>query len=180
MSDFNELTAGQKWYVIHTYSGHENKVKSTIERIVETKGLQDFIFDVKIPTITVTTTDAKGNEKIVEEKKYPAYVFIKMIMNDETWHAIRYISGVTGFVGPGSKPEPLSDEEALEISGEEKVTVDAFSIGEEVEIIDGVLAGYSGKIGEINNETGVITVIVSAIGREMPVSLDAKSIKKKQ
>ena len=179
MSDFNELTAGQKWYVVHTYTGHENKVKTTIERIVESKGLQDFIFDVKVPTMQVVTTDAKGNEKIVDEKIYPSYVFVKMILNDDTWHTIRYITGVTGFVGPGSKPVPLSDEEALAISGEEKAKVDLFNIGDEVDIIDGILVGHSGRISEISEETGEVIVMVSSIGREMPVSLDAKCIKKK-
>ncbi len=178
MSDFNELTAGQKWYVIHTYTGHENKVKSTIERTVESRGLQDLIFDVKVPTQTVVTTDAKGNEKIVEEKLFPGYVFIKMIMNDDTWHIVRYMNGVTGFVGPGSKPVPLSDEEALAISGEERVTVDAFTVGDEVEIIDGLLVGHHGKISDISEETGDVTVLVSLGGREMPAILDAKSIKK--
>ena len=178
MSDFNELTAGQKWYVIHTYTGHENKVKSTIERTVESRGLQDLIFDVKVPTQTVVTTDSKGNEKIIEEKLFPGYVFIKMIMNDDTWHIVRYMNGVTGFVGPGSKPVPLSDEEALAISGEERVTVDAFAVGEEVEIIDGLLVGHKGNISNIAEDTGDITVLVSLGGREMPAILDAKSIKK--
>jgi transcriptional antiterminator NusG len=180
MSDFNELTAGQKWYIVHTYTGHENKVKNTIERMMAPgERLENLVFDVKVPTITNITTDAKGNEKEVEEKLFPSYVFVKMIINDESWHIVRYISGVTGFVGPGSRPTPLSDEEALAIGGEEKAKVDAFAIGDEVEIIDGILVGHSGRISEINDETGEVTVIVSSIGREMPVSLDAKAIKKK-
>ncbi len=178
MSDFNELTAGQKWYVVHTYTGYENKVKSTIERVVENRNLSHLIFDVKVPVITTTTVDAKGKEKVVEEKIYPGYVFVKMIMNDEVWHIVRYISGVTGFVGPGSRPVPLSDEEARAISGEEMVKADAFSIGDMVEIIDGILTGHSGRISEISTDTHEVTVIVSSIGREMPVSLDAKCIKK--
>jgi transcriptional antiterminator NusG len=179
MSNIDEKNLGPRWYVAHTYTGYENKVKSTIERIVESRNLSHLIFDVKVPTVTTLTTDAKGNEKTVEEKLFPGYVFVKMIMNDEVWHIVRYISGVTGFVGPGSKPVPLSDEEALRISGEEKAKVDAFAIGDEVEIIDGILTGHSGKISEIFEETGEVTVIVSSIGREMPVSLDAKCIKKK-
>ena len=181
MSDFNELNVGPKWYVAHTYTGYENKVKTTIEKIVENrKSLSDLIFDVKVPVVTTVTTDAKGREKTVEEKLFPAYVFIKMVMNDETWHIIRNISGVTGFVGPGSKPVPLSDEEALAIAVEEKAEVQSFNIGDEVEIIDGFLTGHSGKIGAISDDTGEVKVIVSSIGREMPVSLDAKCIKKKQ
>ena len=178
MSDFNELTAGQKWYVVHTYTGYENKVKSTIERVVENRNLSHLIFDVKVPVITTTTVDAKGKEKVVEEKIYPGYVFVKMIMNDEGWHIVRYISGVTGFVGPGSRPVPLSDEEARAISGEELVKTDAFSIGDMVEIVDGILTGHSGRISEISADTNEVTVIVTSIGRDMPVSLDAKCIKK--
>lgn len=177
MSDFNELNVGQKWYVVHTYTGYENKVKAAIERAVENRNLSHLIFDVKIPVIQTTETDSKGREKIVEEKIYPAYVFVKMIMNDESWHIIRNISGVTGFVGPGSRPVPLTDEEAMAIAVEAKVETDAFQIGDEVEIIDGFLTGHSGKVSEINDSE--ITVIVTTIGREMPVSLDAKCVKKK-
>ena len=177
MSDFNELNVGPKWYVVHTYTGYENKVKTTIEKAVENRNLSHLIFDIKIPVITSTVADAKGREKIVEEKIFPAYVFVKMIMNDESWHVIRNISGVTGFVGPGSKPVPLTDEEALSIAVEAKVETDAFQIGDEVEIIDGFLTGHSGRISEIADDE--ITVIVSSIGRDMPVSLDAKAIKKK-
>ena len=178
MSDFNELTAGQKWYVVHTYTGYENKVKSTIERVVENRNLSHLIFDVKVPVITTTSGDANGKQKVVEEKIYPGYVFVKMIMNDEVWHIVRYISGVTGFVGPGSRPVPLSDEEARAISGEELVKADAFSIGDMVEIVDGILTGHSGRISEISADTQEVTVIVTSIGRDMPVSLDAKCIKK--
>ena len=177
MSDFNELNVGPKWYVAHTYTGYENKVKAAIERAVENRNLSHLIFDVKIPVTPTVQIDSKGREKIVEEKIFPAYVFVKMIMNDESWHIIRNITGVTGFVGPGSRPVPLSDEEAMSIEVEAKVEMSAFEIGDEVEIIDGFLTGHSGKISEIG-ETEV-TVIVTTIGREMPVSLDAKSVKKK-
>lgn len=177
MSDFNELNVGPKWYVAHTYTGYENKVKAAIERAVENRNLSHLIFDVKIPVTTTIQTDSKGREKIVEEKIFPAYVFVKMVMNDESWHIVRNITGVTGFVGPGSRPVPLSDEEAMSIEVEAKVEMDSFQIGDEVEIIDGFLTGHSGKISEIG-ETEV-TVIVTTIGREMPVSLDAKCVKKK-
>lgn len=177
MSDFNELNVGPKWYVAHTYTGYENKVKAAIERAVENRNLSHLIFDVKIPVTTSVQIDSKGREKIIEEKIFPAYVFVKMVMNDESWHIVRNITGVTGFVGPGSRPVPLSDEEAMSIEVEAKVEMDTFQIGDEVEIIDGFLTGHSGKISEIG-ETEV-TVIVTTIGREMPVSLDAKSVKKK-
>ncbi|MBO5212912.1 MAG: transcription termination/antitermination factor NusG [Clostridia bacterium] len=179
MGDFDKLTAGPKWYIVHTYTGYENKVKNTIEKLIESRNLSNVIFNVLVPTVTTTTVDAKGKEKLVEEKIYPSYVFIEMIMSDETWHIIRYISGVTGFVGPGSRPCPLTDEEVLAITGAEKTKVDAFNIGDEVDIIDGILTGHSGRISEISEESGEVTVIVSSIGREMPVSMDAKCIKKK-
>ncbi|MBE6675195.1 MAG: transcription termination/antitermination factor NusG [Ruminococcaceae bacterium] len=177
MSDFNELNVGPKWYVAHTYTGYENKVKAAIERAVENRNLSHLIFDVKIPVTTSVQLDSKGREKIVEEKIFPAYVFVKMIMNDESWHIVRNITGVTGFVGPGSRPVPLSDEEAMSIEVEAKVEMDSFQIGDEVEIIDGFLTGHCGKISEIGENE--VTVIVTTIGREMPVSLDAKCVKKK-
>ncbi len=178
MSDFNELNVGPRWYIIHTYTGYENKVKTTIEKVVENRNLSELIFDVKVPVQPIVTTDSKGNEKIVEEKLYPSYVFVKMVMNDETWHIIRHISGVTGFVGPGSRPVPLSDEEARAIAIEEKPVSDSFNVGDEVEIIDGFLSGHKGKISEISEDGSEITVIVSTIGRDLPVNLDAKSIKR--
>ena len=177
MSDFNELNVGPKWYVAHTYTGYENKVKAAIERAVENRNLSHLIFDVKIPVTTTIQTDSKGREKVVEEKIFPAYVFVKMVMNDESWHIVRNITGVTGFVGPGSRPVPLTDEEAMSIEVEAKVEMDTFQLGDEVEIIDGFLTGHSGKISEIGENE--VTVIVTTIGREMPVSLDAKCVKKK-
>lgn len=182
MADFDKLNMGPKWYIIYTVTGHENKVKNTIEKLLEARKeeLSDLIFTVVVPTKTVTTTDAKGREKIVEEKLYSNYVFVKMVMNNKTWHIIRYIPGVASFVGPGGRPEPIADKVVssfLEV--EEITTTDVFEIGDEVEIIDGILNGHSGRISEISDETGEVTVIVSSIGREMPVSMNAKCIKKK-
>ncbi|MBE6664233.1 MAG: transcription termination/antitermination factor NusG [Ruminococcaceae bacterium] len=177
MSDFNELNVGPRWYIIHTYTGYENKVKATIERVITNRNLSDLIFDVKIPVTTTVVTNAKGEEKTVEEKIHPSYVFIKMVMNDETWHAVRNIGGVTGFVGPGSRPVPLTDKEVLDLQVEEQIK-HAFEIGDEVEIIDGFLTGHKGTISEMSEDASEVTVIVSTIGREMPVSLDAKAIKK--
>ena len=178
MSDFNELNVGPKWYIIHTYTGYENKVKATIERIVANRNLSDVIFDVRVPVELVTVVNAKGVEKVVEQKRDPSYVYIKMIMNDETWHIVRHITGVTGFVGPGSRPTPIPDHDLARLNFEEQVTLDAFKIGDEVEIIDGFLTGHKGTISEISEDQSEVTVIVSTIGREMPVSLDAKAIKK--
>ena len=178
MSDLNELNVGPRWYIVYTRTGYENKVKLSIERVVENRNLSDVIFDVKIPVITSVTTDAKGREKTVEDKIYPNYVFVKMVMNDSTWHAIRPISGVAGFVGPGARPVPLTDEEVREANLEGVIAVETYQIGDEVEITDGFLAGHKGKLGEISEDGNEVTVIVSTIGREMPVSLDVKSIKK--
>ena len=111
MSNINEKNLGPRWYVAHTYTGYENKVKSSIERIVENRGLGHLIYDVKIPVEITVEVDEKGEEKTVENKIFPSYVLVKMTMTDESWHAVRTIPGVTGFVGPGSEPEPLTDEE---------------------------------------------------------------------
>ena len=177
MSDFNELTAGQKWYVVHTYTGHENKVKSTIERVVENRNLSHLIFDVKVPVVTTTTVDAKGKEKVVEEKIYPGYVFVKMIMNDEVWHIVRYISGVTGFVGPGSRPTPLSEQEVEDLAIEERKVHTGFSVGDNVKIIDGLFEGYTGTVQTISEDLKTVTVLVKRGRRDMPVELEASKVK---
>ncbi|MBQ4584909.1 MAG: transcription termination/antitermination protein NusG [Clostridia bacterium] len=177
MSDLNELNVGPKWYIVHTRAGHENKVMLAIERIIN-KNLSDFVLDVKVPVQTIVTTDAKGKEKIIEEKIYPSYVFVKMIMSAASWYQIRHLPGVTAFAGPDSMPVPLTDKEVAKANLEGTVTFDAFQVGDEVEIIDGFLTGHKGSISEISEDGSEVTVIVSTIGREMPISLDAKSIKK--
>ena len=178
MSDFNELNVGPRWYVVHTYTGYENKVKATIEKAVEYRNLSDLIFDVKIPVITSTTVDAKGKEKIVEEKIFPAYVFVKMVMNDETWHVVRNISGVTGFVGPGSRPTPLTDAEVEAFNIETTTRVElAFKVGDTVAITEGLFEGYSGTVEAISDDKKKITVLVKRGRRDMPVELDASIVK---
>ena len=167
-----------KWYVVHTYSGYENKVKTNLEKIIENRGISDLIMEVRVPVETIIETNEAGVQKEVEVKIFPSYVLVKMIMTDETWHVVRNISGVTGFVGPGSRPVPLTDEEALAIAVEEQVKLEAIKIGDEVEIIDGFLTGHKGVVSEISEDASEVTVIVSTIGREMPVNLDAKAIKK--
>ena len=127
MSNINEMNQGPKWYVAHTYTGYENKVKDNIEKIVENRGLGHLIYDVKVPIVTSTVTNDKGEEKIVEEKLFPSYVFVKMTMTDESWHVVRNISGVTGFVGPGSEPTPLTDEE-IERLVRDKMDADVWCI----------------------------------------------------
>lgn len=178
MSDINEMNAGPKWYVAHTYSGYENKVKMNLEKIVENRGLQHLIFDVRVPVETIVESDGT-TEREVESKIFPAYVLIKMIMTDESWHVVRNITGVTGFVGPGSRPVPLTDEEVAAIFDEERTTVStAVTVGDTVDIVEGIFAGYSGKLSEISPDGNEITVIVSTVGRDMPIKLDIKHVRR--
>ncbi len=179
MSDINEMNAGPRWYVAHTYSGYENKVKMNLEKIVENRNLGHLIFDVRIPVETIVESDG-GVEREIENKIFPSYVLVKMIMTDESWHVVRNIRGVTGFVGPGSKPVPLTDEEAAAIIDEE-VTVSAaktVQVGDTVDIVEGIFAGYSGRLSEISADGTEVTVIVSTIGRDMPINLDIKHIRR--
>jgi len=178
MSDINEMNAGPRWYVAHTYSGYENKVKTNLEKIIENRGLGHLIFDIKIPTEIIVESDG-GVEKEVESKVFPSYVLIKMTMTDESWHVVRNIRGVTGFVGPGSKPVPLSDEEAAAILNETRTTTVSLSVGDIVDIVDGMFTGFFGKIDEISEDGTEATVIVSTVGRDMPVKVETKQIRRK-
>ena len=178
MSDFNEQNVGARWYVAHTYSGYENKVKMNLEKIIENRGLQHLIYDIRIPTETIVESDG-GMEREVEAKIFPSYVLIKMTMTDESWHVVRNITGVTGFVGPGSKPTPLTDEEAEAIISDQKKTQVSLKVGDMVDIVDGVFADFSGRLDEISPDGNEVTVIVSSLGRDMPIKLDMKQIRKK-
>lgn len=166
-----------RWYVVHTYSGYENKVKTNLEKIIENRGISDMIMDVKIPTETVVETTATGETKTREHKLFPAYVFVKMIMTDETWHVVRNITGATGFVGPGSRPVPLTDEE-VEALGVETVRPKelSFKIGDSVKITSGPMAGFSGVVQQISEDSKKVTVNASVFGRSTPVELDASNI----
>ncbi len=178
MSDINEMAVlGPRWYVAHTYSGYENKVKSSIEKIVENRGLGHLIFEVVIPMETVTETNG-SEEKTSESKKFPSYVLIKMIMSDESWHIVRNISGVTGFVGPGSKPVPLTDAEVAAIEIENHVEHSAIEEGDEVSIVSGPFVGYSGIVQSFSDDRTEVTVAISVAGRDMPVMMETKNIKK--
>ncbi len=180
MSDINEMNEGPRWYVAHTYSGYEQKVKTNLEKIVENRNLHDMIFDICIPTEKIVETDG-SSEKEIESKTYPSYVFVKMVMTEDTWHVVRDIRGVTGFVGPGSRPVPLSDEEAASILGEEHTTVvSAINVGDEVDIVEGIFAGYSGRLTEISADGQEITVTISTVGRDMSVKLSMKHVRKKK
>ncbi len=168
---------GPRWYVAHTYTGYENKVKANLEKIVENRNMGHMIFDVRIPVETVVE-NIGGKEKEIEVKLYPSYVFVKMCMTDETWHIVRNISGVTGFVGPGSKPVPLEDGE-VENMGIESRTVELnYSVGDSVRMVSGALTGFVGVVKEISEDKKKIMVLASMFGRETPVELDADSVEK--
>lgn len=165
-----------KWYVAHTYSGYENKVMDSIEKTVENRGLQDVILDVRVPTEEVVE-EKDDTKKVVKRKLFPGYVVVKMVMTDESWYIVRNTRGVTGFVGPGSKPVPLSDEE-VERMGVEIIRMKDidFSVGDLVSIKSGPMEGFSGKVTSINNETRKVNVSVSMFGRETPVEIDYTQI----
>ena len=177
MSDINEMNVGVRWYVAHTYSGYENKVKANIEKIVENRALGHLIFDVQIPVEKVIEING-GVEKEVEYKIFPSYVLIKMIMTDESWHAVRNITGVTGFVGPGSRPTPLTDEEVNALNIEDEVQVKlSFAEGDTVDIIDGLFEGYSGTVQTVSEDVKTATVLVRRGRRDMPVELECSMLK---
>ena len=177
MSDINEMNVGPRWYVAHTYSGYENKVKASLEKIIENRGLGHLIFDIRIPVEIVIEKNGE-NEKEVENKIFPCYVYIKMVMNEESWHAVRNITGVTGFVGPGSRPTPLSDEEvaALSIEQEQQVKF-SFNVGDTVEVVGGLFEGYSGVVQAISEDLKNVTVLVKRGNRDMPVELETTDVK---
>lgn len=165
-----------KWYVIHTYSGYENKVADSIEKIVENRGLQDFIYEVKIPTETVTEVK-DGKERQYERKIFPGYVLVKMIVTDDSWFVVRNIRGVTGFVGANSTaPVPLSDKEVEALGVENNEVVVNFKVGDSVNIIDGPLEGFVGVVDEIEPDKNYVKVILSMFGRETPVELELTQI----
>lgn len=164
-----------RWYVVHTYSGYENKVASSIENAVENRKLHDLICEVRVPSETVT--EIKDNKKReVERKVFPSYVLIKMVMNDETWYVVRNIRGVTGFVGPGSKPVPLTDEEVARLGVEKNEIEINFEVGDNVSIIDGYFDGFIGKVTSIEKEKGIVRLTVSMMGKDVPVELSLDQV----
>ena len=176
MSNINEMNVGPRWYVAHTYSGYENKIKTSLEKVIENRGLGDLIFDIRIPVETVI--EKKGDtEKVVEVKLFPSYVYIKMVMTDESWHAVRNITGVTGFVGPGSRPTPLSDAEVEALNIEEVKVRLAVNVGDNVQIVAGLFEGYSGVVQAISDDLHTVTVLVKRGRRDMPVELEISMIK---
>ena len=164
-----------RWYVAHTYSGYENTVKATIEKAVENRNMGDLILEVNIPMETVTEVTDNG-PKTVERKVFPVYVLVKMVMTDETWHLVRNVRGVTGFVGSGNKPIPLTEAEIASLGVEKKEVVVNYAVGDNVRITDGALESFLGVVEEIDLERQKVRVIVSMFGRETPVELDLDQI----
>ena len=176
MSDIDGMNVGPRWYVAHTYSGYESKVKANLEKIVENRGLGDKIFDIRIPVETIVEKNGDV-EKVVEVKIFPSYVYIKMIMTDESWHAVRNITGVTGFVGPGSRPTPLTDAEVEALNIEEVKVRLSVNVGDNVQIVAGLFEGYSGVVQSISDDLRNVTVLVKRGRRDMPVELEVSMIK---
>lgn len=169
--------ANAKWYVIHTFSGYEKKVQANIEKTVENRNLHDLILEIKVPMEEVVETKEGTNEqKTVLRKTFPGYVMVKMIMTDDSWYVIRNTRGVTGFVGPASKPVPLTDEEVFAMGIERKVVNIDFEVGSSVRVCEGPLADFVGVVEEINTEKQLVRVIVSMFGRETPVELDFSQV----
>ena len=165
-----------KWYVVHTYSGYENKVSSTLETTVINRNLQEYIQEIKVPTESVVEIDG-DKEKLVERKLFPGYVFIKMIRNDITWYVVRNIRGCTGFVGASStEPVPLSDEEVVRMGVETKVVEVLYQVGDTVRVIDGPLEDLVGVVNEVDTDNNCVKVTVSMFGRDTLAELELNQV----
>lgn len=164
-----------KWYVAHTYSGYENTVAASIEKAVENRGMRDLIHEVNIPMETVTEITEKGPQT-VDRKVFPGYVLVKMVMTDETWHLVRNVRGVTGFVGSGNKAIPLTDEEIAALGVEKREVVVGYQVGDNVKITDGALESFLGTVEEIDLDRSKVRVVVSMFGRETPVELELDQV----
>jgi transcriptional antiterminator NusG len=165
-----------KWYVAHTYSGYENKVKANIEKTIDNRNLHELFFDIVVP-MEEQVEIKDGKKKVTQKKVFPGYVMVKMIMTDESWYVVRNTRGVTGFVGPGSKPVPLTDEEVKAMGIKDKIVEIDFEVGDSVRIVTGPLENFVALIQEINLEKQKIKGLVDMFGRETPVELDFNQIK---
>ena len=165
-----------RWYVVHTYSGYENKVKTDLEKTIKNRELEDYFFDIIVP-MEEQIEIKDGNKKTNLKKVFPGYVLIKMIVTEETWYIVRNTRGATGFVGSGTEPIPLTDEEIRKMGLIEEVKVD-YSVNDNVQIIGGPLDGYTGVVQEINKEKNKVRVLVSMFGRETPVELEFSQVQK--
>ena len=169
------MAEAAKWYVVHTYSGYENTVKATIEKTIETRQLQDLIHVVSIRMETVTEITDNG-PKTYDRKVFPGYVLVKMVMNDETWHVVRNIRGVTGFLGEGNKAIPLSEADVAALGVEKREVVVSYQEGDTVRITDGALESFLGTVEEIDLDRSKVRVVVSMFGRETPVELELDQV----
>ena len=163
------------WYVVHTYSGYENTVKATIEKYVENRNMRDLIHEISIPMETVTEITDNG-PKDVERNVFAVYVLVKLVMNDETWHVVRNIRGVTGFLGEGNKAIPLSEDDVAALGVEKREIVVSYQLGDTVKITEGALESFLGTVEEIDLERGKVRVVVSMFGRETPVELELDQV----
>jgi transcriptional antiterminator NusG len=168
-----------KWYVVHVYSGHENKVKDSLLKMVENRNLQDLIMDVRVPTESVVEVK-DGQRKVKTRKMFPGYVIVKMVVTNESWYLVRNTQGVTGFVGHGSEPIPLTPEEVARM-GIEKIDIDLdVEVGDQVRVINGPFESFMGEILDISPEKQVMTVRISMFGRDTPVELEFDQVEKIQ
>ena len=166
-----------KWYVVHTYSGYENTVKVTIEKTIQSRQLQEQILAVNIPIETVTEITESGASKTYDRKLYPGYVFVKMVYSDDTWHVIRNVRGVSGFVGAsGNEPLPLTEDEVYQMGVEKKEIVVNYVVGDTVRILDGPLSSFTGTVESIEVEQNAVNVIVSMFGRETSVEFELDQV----
>ena len=166
-----------KWYVVHTYSGYENKVATDLAKTVENNGLTDVVLDIQVPVEEVVEIK-NGKRRVVPRKVFPGYVLVKMVMNDQTWYIVRNTRGVTGFVGPGSKPVPLTDEEVERmLAGGTSVKID-LAVGDQVRILSGPLENFTGTVEEVNTATQIIRVTVEMFGRPTSTEVEVCQVER--
>ena len=167
-----------KWYVVHTYSGYENKVANDLQTMVENRHLQELICDIKVPVEMVPEIDKNGKQKMVEHKLFPGYVLVKMVMNDDTWYVVRNTRGCTGFVGPESKPEPQTEAEVAKMGVETTTDIEVeYKVGDTVEITAGPMEGSVGTVEEIDIPARKVRVKITMFGRELPAELELHQVK---
>ncbi len=167
-----------KWYIIHTYSGYEAMVKDSLEKLIENNNLQENIIDIQIPTEETLEEKANGKKKLVERKKFPCYVFLKMIYSNNIWYLVTNTRGVTGFVGPQGRPLPLSEEEVVRMGLVKVATKIDFAVGDDVQVMNGPLESFTGKVTELNEMAQKVKVDVVMFGRVTNVELDFVQVKK--
>ena len=166
-----------KWYVVHTYSGYENTVKVTIEKTIQSRQLQEQILAVNIPMETVTEITESGVSKTYDRKLYPGYVFVKMVYSDDTWHVIRNVRGVSGFVGAsGNEPLPLTEDEVYQMGVEKREIVVNYEVGDTVRILDGPFSSFTGTVEAIEAEQNSVSVVVTMFGRETSVEFELDQV----